>query len=197
MAQRMEVNIDQAFKINDKWATGYLLHGNYQNKIQDRNNDGFQDMPDNTQVIAMNRWKYNSGQGRFAQFGIKGTYIDKSSGQGGRRLDNFSPPLWRADFLTERLEGWAKIGKVFEDKPYASYGLQLSASYHNQEATFGNRPYDAQQTSIYANYIYQTIITDPKHKIKYGASYQFDDIAEPDQQAFKAHFDLYFQREGG
>ncbi|MFT6783147.1 MAG: outer membrane receptor for ferrienterochelin and colicins [Saprospiraceae bacterium] len=180
MAQRIEANLDQAFKINDKWSTGYLLHGNYQNQFQDRNNDGFQDMPDNTQFIAMNRWKYNSGQGKFAQFGIKGTYIDKSSGQGD--LSTIDAPIttspWRADFLTERLEGWAKIGKVFEDKPYASYGLQLSASYHNQEASFGDRPYNAQQTSLYANYIYQTIITDTKHQIKYGASYQFDDISE-------------------
>ncbi len=178
MAGRMEANVDQAFEINNKWSTGYLLHGNYQNRFQDRNSDGFQDMPNNNQFIAMNRWKYNSGQGRFAQFGIKGTYIDRSSGQGENFGDLFMPPRWRADFLTERLEGWAKIGKVFEDKPYASYGLQLSASYHNQEAIFGDRPYDAQQTSLYANYIYQTIITDPKHKIKYGTSYQFDDITE-------------------
>jgi outer membrane receptor for ferrienterochelin and colicin len=178
MAQRLEANIDQAFKINDKWSTGYLLHGNYQNKFQDRNKDGFQDMPDNTQLIALNRWKYNSGQGRFAQFGIKGTYIDKSSGQGIIQNDQPNQTPWRADFLTERIEGWAKIGKVFVDKPYASYGLQLSASYHNQEASFGDRPYNAQQTSLYANYIYQSIITDTKHQIKYGASYQFDDIAE-------------------
>ena len=178
LAGRMEANIDQAFKINDKWSTGYLLHGNYQKSFQDRNSDGFQDMPDNNQLIAMNRWKYNSGQGRFAQFGIKGTYIDRSSGQRANAENIIVSSPWRANLLTERLEGWAKIGKVFEDKPYASYGLQLSASYHNQEATFGDRPYDAQQTSLYANYIYQTIITDPKHKIKYGASYQLDDIAE-------------------
>jgi outer membrane receptor for ferrienterochelin and colicins len=178
MAQRLEANLDQAFKINDKWSTGYLLHGNNQNRFQDRNKDGFQDMPDNTQLIAMNRWKYNSGQGKFAQFGIKGTYIDKSSGQGETINDLPNPTPWRAEFLTERLEGWAKIGKVFEDKPYASYGLQLSTSYHNQEASFGDRPYNAQQTSLYANYIYQTIITNTKHQIKYGASYQFDDIAE-------------------
>ena len=28
-------------------------------------------------------------------------------------------------------------------------------------------------------------------------SFKFNDIAESDQQAFKAHFDLYFQRGGG
>ncbi len=178
MAQRLEANLDQAFQINDKWSTGYLAHGNFQKKYQDRNNDGFQDMPSTDQIILMNRWKYNSGQGRFAQFGVKGTYVDKSSGQGIESLDPIFSSIWRADFLTQRLEGWAKIGKVFQDRPYASYGLQLSGSYHNQEATFGFRPYDAQQTSLYANFIYKTIISDISHQIKYGASYQFDDLSE-------------------
>lgn len=179
MAQRMEANLTQAFTLNDRWATGYLFHGNYQRRFQDRNADGFQDMPDNDQVIVMNRWKYNNGKGRFAQFGIKGTYIDRSSGQ---RTESVQTPMsdrpWRADFLTQRIEGWAKIGKVFKDRPYASYGLQLSGSYHDQKAAFGDRPYDADQTSLYANYIYQTIINDTKHKIKYGASYQYDKINE-------------------
>lgn len=176
-AGRLEANLNSATKVNEKWSTGLLLHGNYQDRVQDRNDDGFQDMPDNTQFIAMNRWKYNSGKGRFAQFGIKGTYIDKSSGQ--IDTNEGSPdPRWRADVLTERLEGWAKIGRVFEDRPYASIGLQLAASHHNQESRFGVRQYDGQQNSLYANLIYQTIITDTRHQIKFGTSFQYDDFDE-------------------
>ena len=176
-AGRLEANLNTAAKINDKWSTGLLLHGNYQDRVQDRNDDGFQDMPNNTQFIAMNRWKYNSGKGRFAQFGIKGTYIDKSSGQYDTS-DGTSSPRWRADVLTERLEGWAKIGRVFEGRPYASVGLQLGASHHNQESLFGLRRYDGQQSSLYANLIYQTIISDTRHQIKFGTSYQYDDFDE-------------------
>jgi len=177
-AQRLEANLNQAYTLNDKWSTGLLLHGNYQKRFQDRNNDGFQDMPDNEQFIAMNRWKYTGGNGTHFQFGIKGTYIDKSSGQFFANNDNPITDAWRADVLTERLEGWAKIGKVFKDRPFSSVGFQLGASNHNQEALFGNRIYDAQQNSAYANLIYQTIISSPDHQIKFGTSYQYDDFVE-------------------
>jgi outer membrane receptor for ferrienterochelin and colicin len=177
MAGRFEGNLNHSSKINEKWSTGLLLHGNYQNRIQDRNDDNFQDMPDNTQLIAMNRWRYKSDNGVFAQFGVKGTYINKSSGQISSN-DNLYNLRWRADVKTERIEGWTKIGKIFKDRPYASVGLQLSASHHNQTGLFGNRIYDGMQSSAYANLIYQTIIRDTKHNIKFGASYQFDKFNE-------------------
>lgn len=178
-AGRLEANLNHASKLNDEWSTGLLLHGNYQNRIQDRNNDNFQDMPDNEQFIVMNRWKYKSEDGKFAQFGIKGTYIDKSSGQILPMEEGaFSGERWRADVDTKRIEGWSKIGKIFIDRPYSSIGLQLSASYHDQKALFGSRVYNGNQTSAYANLIYQTIINDTRHNIKFGSSYQLDHFDE-------------------
>jgi len=190
-AGRLEANANHASQINERWSTALLLHGNYQNRIQDRNNDNFQDMPDNTQLIAMNRWKYKSEDGKFAQFGVKGTYIDKSSGQINASEDGpGNGERWRADIETQRLEGWSKIGKIFKDRPYASIGLQLSASYHDQQALFGRRVYNGKQTSAYANLIYQTIIKDTKHNIKFGASYQYDDFEE------EVGDDVYLRNEG-
>ena len=136
-------------------------------------------MPDNTQLIAMNRWKYKSEDGKFAQFGVKGTYIDKSSGQINPIVDgSFNRERWRADVETQRIEGWSKIGKMFVDRPYSSIGLQMSASYHDQKALFGRRAYNGSQTSVYTNLIYQTIIKNTKHNIKFGSSYQFDHFDE-------------------
>ncbi len=179
VAGRIEANANHSSQINDKWSTGLLLHGDYLNMVQDRNNDNFQDMPDNMQLIAMNRWKYKSEDGKFAQFGVKGTYIDKSSGQITPLEDGpFKGERWRADVKTQRIEGWSKIGKIFKDRPYASIGLQLSASHHDQEAIFGRRIYNGLQTSAYANLIYQTIISDTKHNIKFGSSYQLDKFEE-------------------
>jgi len=177
--RRYEINANHASKINDKWSTAVLVHGNYQNGEQDRNNDNFQDMPFGTHVIAMNRWKYKSDDGIFAQFGVKGTYIDRSSGQ---ILSTSGEPdtdeRWRADVVTQRMEGWTKIGKIFKDRPYASIGLQLSASHHDQEGLFGRRVYNGTQTTLYGNLIYQTIIKNTKHNIKFGTSYQYDDFTE-------------------
>ena len=173
---RYEINANHASQLNDRWGTAVLLHGNYQKQEFDRNSDNFQDMPDNTNLILMNRWKYKSDDGRFAQFGIKGTYIDKSAGQinpivgdGTNIIDR-----WRADVETKRIEGWTKIGKIFPDRPYASIGLQLSAMHHDQQGLFGARRYNGKQTTAYANLIYQTIIKDTKHNIKFGSSFQYD-----------------------
>ena len=57
-------------------------------------------------------------------------------------------------------------------------GLQLSGNVHHQESLFGDRPYDGDQRSFYANYIYKTIITDTRHQIKMGASWQWDSYEE-------------------
>ena len=190
-AGRIEGNANHASQINEQWSTALLLHGNYQNRIQDRNKDNFQDMPDNTQFIAMNRWKYKSEDGKFAQFGIKGTYIDKSSGQINALEEGpFNGERWRADVETQRIEGWSKIGKIFKDRPYSSIGLQLSASFHDQKALFGRRAYNGTQTTAYANLIYQTIINDTKHNIKFGSSYQYDLFDE------EVGVDSYMREEG-
>lgn len=188
---RLEANLNHSSKINDKWSTAVLLHGNYQKQVQDRNNDNFQDMPKNEQFIAMNRWKYRSDEGHFAQFGIKGTYIDKSSGQINPMEEGaFQGERWRADIETKRIEGWTKIGKIFKDRPYASIGFQLSGSYHDQKGIFGRRIYNGNQTSGYANLIYQTIISNTKHNIKFGASYQLDRYEE------EVGLDLFERNEG-
>ena len=178
-AGRYEANVNHASQLNDKWGTAFLFHGNYQNRIQDRNGDNFQDMPDNLNLIAMNRWKYRGDNGRFAQFGVKGTYIDKSSGQINPLVEGpNNGERWRADVETKRIEGWAKIGKIFEYRPYASIGLQMSASHHDQIGLFGSRVYNGTQTSVYSNLIYQTIIKNTKHTIKFGSSFQYDKYDE-------------------
>lgn len=177
---RLEANANFSHQINENWSTAVLLHGKYQQAENNRNNDDFLDMPLNNTFIGLNRWKYTSTNGLSAQFGIKATFIDQVSGQEGFNIDESATDqgLWGTRLQTERIEGWAKIGKVFPSRPYASIGLQLSAAYHNQDAFFGLRPYNAEQTMLYANLIYQGIFNTTDHKFKTGLSFQYDDIEE-------------------
>ncbi|MBS1690236.1 MAG: TonB-dependent receptor, partial [Bacteroidetes bacterium] len=89
---------------------------------------------------------------------------------------------WGFELNTHRLEGWAKIGKVFYDHPGKSIGLQLSGTYHDQDAQYGVRNYNGAQRSLYANLIYQDIIGNTNHKIKGGLSGMVDNINENFQQ---------------
>ena len=174
---RIEGNANTRFRINDKWESGLLFHGNWQPSENDRNKDGFLDMPIGTTISAINRWKYTNENGWNAQFGIKGTYLDKTSGQLGFK-DDQSSSLWGALMRTERMEGWAKVGKVSLDRPDASVGLQLSAVSHNQEASFGGTIYNADQTSFYANLIIKESIGGPGHGLSAGISLQVDKYDE-------------------
>jgi len=56
--------------------------------------------------------------------------------------------------------------------------LQAAYSYHNQESYFGLNTYDIQHNSLYANVIYNSIISDSRHKIKTGISFTYDGYNE-------------------
>jgi outer membrane receptor for ferrienterochelin and colicin len=85
---------------------------------------------------------------------------------------------WGSGLNTKRLEGWAKIGKVLENKPYASVGFQLSGMTHQQDAFFGLTDYLADQQSLYANLIYQSILGNTNHQYRTGISFQADSYEE-------------------
>ncbi len=180
---RLEANINWTQKLSDRWSTALFLHGGLNQREQDPNGDGFLDMPLRENLIALNRWKYEGKNGWMGQFGLKGARLRTTGGQRSA-MEEEVDQLWQSQFDTDRLEGWAKIGKVFPNRPYASTGLQLSFVRHEQDARFGERLYLGEQTSLYANWIYQNIIGNTNHQFKTGLSYQFDQIDETaiDQQ---------------
>lgn len=155
-AQRIEGNIIATHHLNDQWSTALLLHGNSLQKANDRNDDNFYDMPLTEKLYALNRWKYKGDNGIVFQAGIKGGYSDSHSGT--------LSDVWNADLKIKRIEGWSKIGKVFSN-PDQSIGLQLSFSNHDQDGMFGNRRYDAMQSTFYANLIYADKLGTGKMKV--------------------------------
>jgi len=175
---RFEANANARVDLDDKWSISLLLHGHAQNNQNDRNDDGFLDMPTGSGWSVTNRWKYQGTDGWAGQFGVKATNMDKISGQLGFDAESGTPSAWGANILTNRLEGWAKIGRVFQGRPDASIGFQVSGVVHDQDATFGGTRYDADQRSAYANLIYSDELGDPAHLLKSGFSYQYDQYDE-------------------
>ncbi len=181
---RLEANANARFEVGDHWHTSLMVHGNSQSSQNDRNNDGFVDMPTGSEWTALNRWKYQNDKGWTGQLGIKVSNFDKTSGQLSFDKDREQNSAWGARIQTNRVEGWAKMGKVFLSKPEASIGLQLSGVYHDQNAFFGLRDYDADQQSFYANLIYNDVLGSPSHKISTGLSLQTDQYDETLADAF-------------
>lgn len=178
---RFEANANFAHRPEQgNWSTGLLLHGSMNSVEHDRNNDGFLDHPLGKQFIGLHRWKYIGDQGLRMQFGIKGTFVDNTGGQVNYNSedDALSENSWGMGMNTRRIEGWAKFGMLNEALPWRSMALQLSGVSHSHKSNFGVRRYDAEQQSLYANLIYQTILANTRHSVRMGASFQYDNYDE-------------------
>ena len=113
---RSELNTNFKFQLNDKWSTGFLLHGSRLQAENDRNEDGFFDQPNYNNFIGINRWRYQGDNNWEGQAGIKVFLNDHLGGQIGASSD-INSPLWTAVGNTKRYEAWAKVGRVFPSRP--------------------------------------------------------------------------------
>ncbi len=188
-SERMEINTHLNTKVGNKWHTGLYLHGNTHNQKHDVNDDGFLDMPLYNQINVMNRWQYTDTEKGFVSFiNLKFLNDEKQTGQlnfnpDTDRVTRNEPVLsgnevWGSEIETRRYEVSAKFGYVNPEVPWQSVGVQTAFSGHKQESYFGLNQYDIEHNSLYANAIYNSIISDSRHKIKTGISYTYDHYDE-------------------
>lgn len=176
---RMEGNANLRREVNDHWSTGLLLHGSLMGLEQDRNNDGFMDNLTGPTLIGLHRWNFqNDEKGLEMQIMVKGTKLDHTGGETAAHENHTDHQAWVLKHLTERLEGFVKMGKIFTETPWKSIGLQLSGVTHNQKAQYGATNYNGKQNSFYSNLLYRSIIGNTNHVFITGASMQYDNLSE-------------------
>ncbi|MFL1012060.1 TonB-dependent receptor [Flavisericum labens] len=176
-SERLELNAHVNAKVGNRWHTGLYLHGNTHNKKHDVNNDGFMDMPLYDQINVMNRWQYSDLEKGFVSFiNLKILNDEKQTGQLNFNpdTDKLTTNAWGSEIDTKRYEISAKFGYVNPEVPWQSIGVQTAFSSHKQDSYFGLNQYDIMHNSLYANAIYNSIISDSRHKIKTGISYTYD-----------------------
>ena len=177
---RSEGNVIYQHKFSDKLSTNVFAHVDGRWRKNDMNNDGFVDQPLNRTLIGLNRWFYFDPNGWEIQLGAKGTHMEQTGGQLDfeRGVEQITGNPWGYQMNIRRYEGFAKIGHVFKKRKGTSMGLQLSGIRHQQDALYGNRSYDAQQTSFYTNLIFQTLLGNTNHVFKGGISNLVDNYTE-------------------
>lgn len=177
---RMEVNAISGVDINDKISTAFLLHGSMNQRVNDVNNDGFADIPTNSQINLNNRWHYKGDNGWEGQIGISAIQSDKVGGQTAYvNSDNREDTtLWGYESHGRRLEVFGKNGYVFKDEAFRSLGLIYSLSYQDHKGRFGQREHYGEQKSAYFNSVFQDIIGTTAHKYRAGLSLQIDDVTD-------------------
>lgn len=181
IAGRFELNTHINKKLSDKWSTGLYLHGNTHDEKHDVNDDGFLDMPLYNQINVMNRWQYIDMEKGFVSFlNLKVLNDEKQMGELGfnPNIDKLTTNAWGSEIDTRRYEVSGKFGYVNPEIPWQSIGVQTAFSSHIQESYFGLNEYDITHNSLYVNAIYNSIISDSRHKIKTGISYTYDHYDE-------------------
>ena len=178
-----EVNASGGWDLNDKVSTGILFHAQNMSLELDHNHDGMLDMPKNTNINLLNRWYVKTGD-YTGQFLVRGLYDHRVGGFTKEATAAISP--YAIDLQTYRVDGFVKNGYVFNNELGTSIGIIASASYHNQQNTYGSRHWDAAQTNAYLNAIFQTSFDDSatdlwddhQHKLTAGLSMNFDKYDE-------------------
>lgn len=95
------------------------------------------------------------------------------------KTDKKTTKNWGSEINTKRFDINGKLGYVFPELPFQNMGLQLAYSNHNQQSYFGIRDYNIQQKSVYSSFIFNSIISDTRHKFKTGISFTYDNYKEP------------------
>ena len=178
---RLELNTHFNTQLNEKWSTGLYIHGDKRGEKFDKNGDSFLDLPVGNQINVMNRWQYtNPEKGLISFLNLRFLDDNKQSGQLAYdpKVHKFGHSVWGSEVDTRRIEFSGKLGYVNPEIPYQSLGLQVSYSSHNQDSYFGNRTYEIDHKSVFTNLIYNTIISDSRHKIKTGVGYSHDTYNE-------------------
>lgn len=178
---RLELNTHFNRRISEKWQTGLYIHGNYRGEKFDKNNDNFLDAPLANQINIMNRWQYTDAQNGWVSF-ITARFLtdEKQTGE-----INFNPirdrgnnEVWGSEIDTKRFETSLKLGYVFPELPYQSFGLQMAYSDHQQDSYFGLNVYDIKHESLYSNLLFNSIIGDTRSKFKTGINFTYDKYNE-------------------
>ncbi len=178
---KTDLNLNLARQVGKKWTTALLLHDDFiSNASVDFNKDGFRDLPTGNLFSLINRWKYEDARGLMMQFGVKVLAERRTGGETDFRAgrDKFGTDRYGLGIHTNRYEAFAKIGYVFPQQKYKSIGLQLAGFQHEQDSYFGLTTYDGRQRNLYANLIYQSVISNTRHKFRTGLSYLNDRYRE-------------------
>ena len=176
---RQEINLQGNKKWDDKLSTSLFLHGNQRTLSMDQNGDNFLDVPISNQVNFLNRWQYTDPENGWVGFGsIRWMNDEKQLGTVGYIANKDRNSIWGSEINTERLDFSLKLGYVFPEIPYQTFGFQSAYSSHNQEAYYGTRIYEIEHESFYGNLLFNSIISNTKNKFKAGLNLTFDHYFE-------------------
>ena len=192
---RKEFNFHFNKTLSKNFSLGVYGHTSQRTMITDNNDDGFLDMPRTRQINFLKRIQYTDAENGFVGFlSLRFLNDRKISGETNftGRGNTLGLISWGSEIFTQRADASLKIGYVFPLITYQSIGFQTAYSKHNQESFFGVRDYNISHESFYSNLIFNSIISNTKHKFKTGLNFSRDIYFENvDADFYKRADDVY------
>jgi outer membrane receptor for ferrienterochelin and colicin len=156
-----------------------LAHGAISQLRTDMNGDGFLDNPLFSNISLRNEWHFDGHGGLGAQVALNYQNINTVSGKlDYSPTDEIRSKLWGVNTATRRYEASAKVGYVFPDKPWKSFGSQYNALYHDQQGDYGFQSYNGEQRSGRVNLLFASRILNESNTFTTGFSFVFDDYRD-------------------
>ena len=172
---RMEFNHVSKHKVGRRWDTVLMTHGEYGQRVNDRNSDQFMDTPLRKDGVVRNEWRFIGDRGLRANISVMGVDMER---EGGMVPGDIVAIPWVATTEIQRAEVNAKVGYVLPGQEGRSWGSQWTASTHRHWHGFGNRYYDGQQNTFRANVLRSGFLGSEDRQFSAGVSYLYDDFFE-------------------
>ena len=103
------------------------------------------------------------------QAGFKALSESRTSGQ-AHHTDMQTGDLYKVGIDTERYELFTKNAYIFNKEKNTNLALILSTTLHNQDATYGRKLYNVDQTNVYASLMFETEFN-PQNSFSAGLSF--------------------------
>ena len=180
--ERLEVNTHYTASLNQELDYGLYFHTNKKDTSADNNNDGFRDNPTGKQLNILNRFHYkNLEKGLVGFFDFNYVFDERVYGQNeyiGHTAFAENQNYWGGKTDSEIIKTNFKFGYVDPVITYRTLGIQFAYTGIDMGSSLGNSIHDINQSSIFTNLVYNSIIGNTLHKIKTGISVSYDEYDE-------------------
>ncbi len=176
---RQELNLQKAFKINQRWSSlleTHLSRFEYQKEFY----NNFVRTPQIRQYSLIHRWKYDSYRRVETMFGIKANGQLRWGGQSTAYplLTKIPSGIYAFGLRANKIDGFNKTSIRLNDCGSHGLGFQTQYSFQHQEGFFGARYYSGMDQSFYFNSIHQYEFEGTGHSLKDGLSLLTQDYNE-------------------
>jgi outer membrane receptor for ferrienterochelin and colicins len=177
---RAETDIMYVKDINKYVATSLLARYGARGQENDRNKDGFLDMPKGQDFKILNRWQF------YSESGFEGTatvsFHTNNQEAGQTAFYNGDNNTYGIGINSQVIDAFAKIGKARKDRENSSFGSQYNFNHSEMTSVYGsdanNNVYDSHTDQVYVNLLYESYIGNSFHQYQTGVSFLYDNVRE-------------------